>query len=275
MPTQVQGLGLVDDQGNKSIVVNLSNARQMTNSEYQQLSQDERAGAIIVTDYPIPEESDEVSVTADGNTSWRELLNELYTKIDFSKINENTVFYRSDDNFWFALTRREGNNTLHFGGAMNYGTYMRTFGFELTSSASYFIRCDSQDSGNTNTNQSSNNPGSGTILKVIYNYYKNQDIHTEYLASKCMMQDGSSVEEAIGAINGVNSATFSGNTDANGNCIISSSRSVLNARLEASGNYTSYVFYYAPTATWYIHVMDVSGNKQSGVPVYGTYYYID
>ena len=101
MPTQVQGLGLVDNQGNKSIVVNLSNARQMTNAEYQQLTAEQKNGAIIVTDYPIPEQSDyvEASVPSGQTWTWQTLLNDLFSKVDLNKIDSNSTLWEIND-YW-------------------------------------------------------------------------------------------------------------------------------------------------------------------------------
>lgn len=109
-----------------------------------------------------------VQVVADGSSTWNALLNALFALIDQSKINEHSVLYRTDDNFWCALTRKESDNTLHFGSVMNYGTYMRAFGYELTTNNSKFIRCDMQNSGNTNTDNSLSIPGAGTIIRIYY-----------------------------------------------------------------------------------------------------------
>ena len=194
MPTNINGFGYVDDQGNKSISINLSNCRKMTNAEYQQLSQDERSGAIIVTDYPIPEESDSVSVTADGVKTLGALLDDLHSLIDFTKISEYSIFERTETNgtkHIFTIQQIISNNTIT--------ATLSAVSSARTSGTTWHVKSSGSKSydavfGSTPTDDSSTVLTEGIKLTLYYNYYTNQDIHTEYLASKCMMSDGSNVE---------------------------------------------------------------------------------
>lgn len=168
MPTQVQGLGLVDDQGNKSIVVNLSNARQMTNTEYQQLTPAQRNGAIIVTDFPIPEDDDKVEVTADGVKTYAELFNELFTDTNFLKITENSVLEIQDVNTAYFLANlgridRVSKNAIYTRANVSSGG-ARVFYYYISSASAYYIAVGAT----AEVDHSTDKPANGTKITLYY-----------------------------------------------------------------------------------------------------------
>lgn len=194
MPTQVQGLGLVDDQGNKSIVVNLSNARQMTNAEYQQLTPAQRNGAIIVTDFPIPEDDDSVTVHADGTKTWSQLLDELYDTIDKSKVANGSGFVltNSDNTIFTPIYNNPVGSTFE-------GLY-----FVHIEATTYAISASLKPSGSIYATAQSGvvtDISSETATRDFTFHYGTSSEVMNLLtdADHCMMSNGQSVESAIGA----------------------------------------------------------------------------
>lgn len=194
MPTQVQGLGLVDDQGNKSIVVNLSNARQMTNAEYQQLTPAQRNGAIIVTDFPIPEDDDTVTVHADGTKTWSQLLDELYDAINKDKVTSNAVLDNSDGTV-FTLTNSNAVGTPYEG---LYFVHMEASTYAISASLKPSNSAYATAQNGTITDISS---GIATRDFTLHYGTSSEIINVLTDADHCMLSDGvTSVEDAIGKI---------------------------------------------------------------------------
>lgn len=198
MPTSINGFGFVDDNGNKSIAINLSNCRRMTYSEYQQLSESERNGAIIITDYPIPEESDEVYVTGDGVKNIRTLLNELYNAADHNKISDRSYIEYADSLWRLSVANSSGyffERSFTAGNTIYHGTIFMAGG---TSVQSDYYPSSMTNSGVTVASEGTSRIiDSGVKIILHYNYYKNEDIHTEYSAENCYLSNGNSVEEEV------------------------------------------------------------------------------
>lgn len=52
MPTNITGSMIVDKDGNKQSVLNFSNARRKTYAQWQEMTDEQKKGAVIVKDYP-------------------------------------------------------------------------------------------------------------------------------------------------------------------------------------------------------------------------------
>ena len=156
MPTNTQGIAYVDTNGNKSILVNMSNCRSMNYTAYQQLTTEQKVGAIIVTDYPVGES---VSVTADGVKTNGQLLTELYNLVDYSKVTTEsvlivgaTIHYRVDQ---LQYTSTLGGATWY---SEVYNVKTHEVGFVVYGA-----------NGNTITDVTNNVVASGTKFTLYYN----------------------------------------------------------------------------------------------------------
>ena len=149
-------------------------------------------------DVPIGDiEEDSVSVTADGIKTWATLLNELYTKIDFSKVTDNSLFvydtgtnrviytiYLKSSSLNFALSRVNNSNISN--GTVN-----------LISNNSRIFESTTTTSGTTITNNSSEKPTNGTVITLYYGT-SSTIINLKTDARDCMMSDGvTSVEKIL------------------------------------------------------------------------------
>lgn len=191
--TDIYGLMSVKG-GQKQKIMNFSNAREKTYAQYQQLTDAQKKGVIIVDDYPIPEESDSVSVTADGVKTYKTLLNELYALIDNTKLSSTTYIVFSSSIFRYS---REFD--------VGYSFFL-SYGNENLEIIDHFLvhPSDSLYTESLNGNISSYQDGvatSGTTITLVYDYYKNLDIHTEYLAKNCMLTGGGNVEDELDDLN--------------------------------------------------------------------------
>lgn len=190
--TDIYGLMSVKG-GQKQKIMNFSNAREKTYAQYQQLTDAQKKGVIIVDDYPIPEESDSVSITADGVKNWATLLNELNSLIDRDKVGFSTCL--SADGHIFRLV--SGGAALYFDAMNNLNSGAYNLCIKLSSNSTY-TTWEVKSSGNNYIDNSTTGvPTSGAVITLIYDYYKNLDIHTEYLAKNCMLTGGGNVEDDL------------------------------------------------------------------------------
>lgn len=202
MPINVQGLGIVDKQGNKSMVVNLSNARQMTYAEYQQLTAEQKNGAIIVTDYPIPEQSDYVEVTCDGEKTIATLLNEMFPLIDFTKINEKSAInlqWSSSGIDTFLLSEKTNTNLIFNCSYVTSNTSLTSLNIKSSNSSA------KSSLNGVVSDKSTDVLGRGYKIVLCYNSVKTLEVGT--LAQNCMLSNGQSVESAINNMFHVESVT--------------------------------------------------------------------
>ena len=197
MPSQhITGLMSVKN-GQKQQMLNISNAREIPYSQYSQMTDEQKKGVIIVDDYPIPEESDSVSVTADGVKTYGQLLNELYALVDMSKVTDTTIFKIDNsisDFFSIYFLSERSSSALRFTrvSGLNQTTDLTIV---IIRSNSVVRSSSTSTSSTTFTNNTDDVPTSGTTITLIYDYYKNLDIHTEYLAKNCMLTGGGNVED--------------------------------------------------------------------------------
>lgn len=256
MPTSIQGLGLVDSQGNKSIVVNMSNTRQMTYTEYLQLTPAQRNGAIVVTDYPIPEEDDTVSVTADGVKTYATLLNELYALIDATKISQNSLLvvdfiaYKIVCVFTYTTSAE-----YQFSKAtISSGNKLVTDKFVIKSANSTYGQ---KEENVTIDDRTSQQPTSGIKFTLHYGTSSEiAEINTD--ADHCMMSDGvTSVEDAITGLLKSKNITVTSNADGRVDLSLGYPSIIVVAAVASSGGHK--IIPYAYQDKWYAILCDNTG----------------
>lgn len=173
--------------------------RTMTFAEYQLLTPEQKQGEIIISDYPVPVEGDYVEVTADGEKTLRELLNELWDLIDLSKVSSESYFTIGTDSMFKLLQKlnsqlRFGNCTI--GSSDDKRQYTDTY--IINASTSTYIQGIVNYGANALAvgEYATTVIGIGTVYRIYYNSTKTLDIGT--LAQNCMMSDGvTSVEDTL------------------------------------------------------------------------------
>lgn len=108
-----------------------------------------------------------VSVPTGQTWTWQTLLNDLFSKIDLSKINGNSTLWEINP-YWSMChhLERKNNSNVFFSRVLNTSDLSGAT-FQLNSSASkkYDFNISS---GNTFTDNSSSNVSSGTSLTLYY-----------------------------------------------------------------------------------------------------------
>lgn len=202
---------LSDDSTNGKTIV--ENIKEVDPADYDSTTDE---GIIVCddgNDVPIGEiEEDVVSVTADGVKTYSELLNELYTLIDSTKLTDSS--YIPLGNKWFKFGRIVGGGYYFATSAGDTSAeYNDTIAIRQTNS-NYVTANVTYSSGVWSiTNNSSTIPSNGTVIYLHYGTSSGiVELNTD--ARHCMMSDGvTSVEQKIDNLIKVKIASGTTNSD--------------------------------------------------------------
>lgn len=192
---QFMDAGVADDSTNGKTKVSI--VREMTKAQYDTLSETERKGVIRTTDEPDivigDVVDDKVEVEATTQTTFSALLNELWTKLDITKVSETSCIRMNTDYF---VPRRVQNNWLIFSGfrVSNTHAYYETISLEPNNSALY-LATYTKSSGSWTIEEETTSPSTTKI--TLYYGTKSAPIELTTDAEHCMMSDGESVESAV------------------------------------------------------------------------------
>ena len=191
MPNPITGIACVKD-GRKQQFLNLSNAREIPYATFSTMTDAQKAGAIIVPDFPISsgdligagdiaydntqsglsatrvqgaideQASDaprgSVSVTADGVKSMATLLGELNALIDATKLNPRSYLLYGKA----VHHAQEADDYREFTNMWLSSTQTKGATFYIVPGLYY------ESTNGTITNYSAAAPTSGTVLKIVY-----------------------------------------------------------------------------------------------------------
>lgn len=171
----ISRLGYVNNGTKKEFPVISALPREMTMAEFALLSDEEKMGDIIVTDYPVDEESDYVEVVADGVKTKGTLLNELLALVDTSRLNSNSCLYWEDE-VLFLIIQKKDSTYVDFATALGYSQppYSITYRVRLSSSSSFI-----EYTANGQSNKSSEVYTSGKKIRLYYNDAHTFDFNTK------------------------------------------------------------------------------------------------
>lgn len=142
-----------------------------------------------------PASEDYVEVTADGSKNIRTLLNELYAKIDRTKLVENTSWIDFGDSV-YAL-RVITSNTLYFERSFGVLGEMYHDTLLLTSSGSDHIGWVINTTGNARTQYATTEiPTDGKVIPLYYGN-KKAVVDLQTTANRCLLNSGQTVESAL------------------------------------------------------------------------------
>lgn len=178
----ISRLGYVNNGTKKEFPVISALPREMTMAEFALLSDEEKMGDIIVTDYPVNEESDYVEVAADGVKTYATLLLELLNSADASKLSRDSKLQSGGDIldcvYWTTLT----NEIMFSSVIVNKSTLKaesQTIDVTIGSSASFVWT-----NGSSSSNLSNTVVPSGTKFTLYYNDAHTFDFNTK--AENCI-----------------------------------------------------------------------------------------
>lgn len=188
----IHTLGIVKDGDKYEIPVISALPREMTMAEFALLSDAEKLGDIIVTDYPVNEESDYVEVVTDGVKSISALLIELYALIDGSRVCDFSCL-EYDTNI-FSVNRVDVTYGFidcgaYYGGASSPYVYIDRVRLGSSGFAAFVTFTPSGS-----TNHSSEVPTSGKTMRFYYNDAHTFDFNTK--AENCIYGN-SNVKDAL------------------------------------------------------------------------------
>lgn len=86
-PKNIIGAMVVDKDGNKQTIMNLSNARRMSYDDYDDLTTEQKKGVIIIPDAPLSQ----VSVTIASGETWGSLAKKLAAVVNPNKFTTNSA----------------------------------------------------------------------------------------------------------------------------------------------------------------------------------------
>lgn len=148
-------------------------------------------------DIPVGDiEEDYVEVTADGVKTFGMLLNEIWSALDISKINNKTVLTIGSDNFYL---RRKQNTILIFSGfrILNTHGYYES-AYLKSNDSSLCLATYTESSGDWVIDDETNDVVANNIKITLYYGTKSSIVELNTDAQHCIMSDGeTNVEEAI------------------------------------------------------------------------------
>jgi len=143
--------------------------------------------------------SDEyVEVTADGTKTFAQLLAELYAKVDFNKLSASSYLKRTNSGIISRLTNI-GTNYIQFGTADGTSSDARVVGVKIASQStdcSFVFYSVSAPSTISKSDATSTAPSEGAKIQLYYGN-KSAVIDLQTTANRCLMNDGSTVQNAI------------------------------------------------------------------------------
>lgn len=208
----IHTLGIVKNGDKHEIPVISALPREMTMAEFALLSDEEKLGDIIVTDYPVNEESDYVEVVADGSKTYTNTLNDFYEVVDTSRLCDNSkiVFTKPNGTEYIVALTCVYTNALLFTGTQEYAAYTLYYRvIKLASSGSFM----DERSNNSDTVYESQTVPSGTKIRLYYNDAHTFDFNTK--AENCIYDNtssGLSASDVQGAIDEVVKVVVTGHT---------------------------------------------------------------
>ena len=172
-------------------------------AEYSSETED---GIYLVTDGDgatiEPASDDYVEVTADGVKTYSTLLNELWAKIDMSKISHETslMFYdyqRNTNDYYIITRKRNSNNYLYFICDTEWGSTTTAYigAMKIASSGSMFMVWEIQSTASS-TDISSSVPVSGTKITLYYGN-KKATVDLQTTANRCWYDSNNTVKQKI------------------------------------------------------------------------------
>lgn len=136
-------------------------------------------------------EEDSVSVTSNGSKTFSAILDELYSKIDLTKITKNTTIDYNYGNIYFIGSI----DRLKFSYINQDASQVSTYLIQLKSSGSLFYQSNDLASQTTFSDRSSEVVPAGRPF-VLYYGNKNLAVDLQTHANKCMYSNGEPVEKA-------------------------------------------------------------------------------
>lgn len=184
-----------DNVNGKTVIENIK--EHSTKADYDDATED---GFHVIDDGEDavihPSSEDYVEVEGDGVKTYQTLLYELYQLIDRTKITKDTKLIYSV--FVFSLTRQSSGD-LRFGmlDALS-ASEVREIGISLNSTLSrnHYTSVTGSASGNTILNRDDEVVSSGTVITLYYGN-KKAVVDLQTTANRCLMSDGTSVQNAI------------------------------------------------------------------------------
>lgn len=194
----IHSLGYVNNGEKHEIPVISALPREMTMAEFALLSDAEKLGDIIVTDYPVNEESDYVEVVADGVKTYSALLDELFSIIDVSRLSSvSSIYYVTSSGTVHTSvlrTKRQNDTILEFiSPVLESVGHLYFHSLTVQQSSSKIITIDLSSTA-THTDNSSSVLASGNKFRLYYNDAHTFDFNTK--AENCIYGN-SNVKDAL------------------------------------------------------------------------------
>lgn len=184
-----------DDSINGRTVV--ENVKEVASADYSSETEDgmylipDGEGAVIE-----PASDDKVEVTADGVKTYATLLNELYSKIDSTKLSKESYIYLFDS---FYVINAIRNNIYYFCRALNLNTHLYEGTIQVGSSGSRIVEWDITAGGNTQNDVSTTKPTSEEKITLYYGN-KKATVDLQTTANRCLLNSGQTVEAKVATI---------------------------------------------------------------------------
>ena len=185
---------LTDDSVNGRTVV--ENVKEVASADYSSETEDgmylipDGEGAVIE-----PASDDSVEVVADGVKTWTQLLNELYTKIDFTKLTDNSVFDMVTTSHNYHQLELNSNSLVRF-------TMSRTNSDNSISSYTAWIS-SSGSAYNTTSGQYSSQIVTNGYKFILYYGNKKATVDLQTTANRCLLTDGTTVQSRLDKSNAI------------------------------------------------------------------------
>lgn len=249
-----------DDVNGKTVIENIK--EHSTKADYDDATED---GFHVIDDGEDavihPSSEDYVEVTADGVKNYTQLLDELYLKIDSSKLSLDSYIELPYAKFRYQRTISYNNQYVF---ALKYGSTATTtiLTVDLNNSSSFTTETQIRQNGNTINNTSSDVPTNGAKITLYYGN-KKAVVDLQTTANRCWMSDGvTSVESAITGL--IKTKTVSGTTNANGNLSLGLTTDNVVVQVTANGGYPCMPWVY--NGEWSVLVGNQSGTSFNALP---------
>ena len=184
-----------DDSTNEKTVI--ENIKSVTEAQFESATEDGLYD-VDVEGAEIGEISEDyVEVTADGVKTYGQLLNELYTSIDYSKITYNS---KIQDNLYVYNISRYPSNSLVFTCTRKENEFAyRITVFQLSSSSTVDEYRNHTTAGMTATSYTDTVPTSGTKITLYYGNDK-AVVDLQTTANRCLYDSNTTVKQKLDEI---------------------------------------------------------------------------
>lgn len=182
-----------DDSTNEKTVI--ENIKSVASADYSSETEDglylipDGEGSVIE-----PASEDFVKVVSDGMKTWGQLLNELYTLLDLSKLKSNSVIVGEG---YFLVLVRSGTRKYFSSAYVPNTSSSQTVTMALGDNNSYYRAYNSSDG--TMSDVTSSVPSSGTKITLYYGN-KKATVDLQTTANRCVTSDDKTVQQVFDAM---------------------------------------------------------------------------